>query len=197
MSEPLVVVGNGMAATRLVDELTRRSLGRYSIIVIGSEPRLSYNRVLLSSLLAGEIEEAALELKPSTWWGRHGVTTLYGQSVVSIDRERRMVALASGTSFSYSKLVLAIGSTPIKLRKPGMELPGVFTFRDLGDVQTLRETVRAGSRAAVIGGGLLGIEAACGLAKRGVKVTLLHLMDRLMERQLDARAGIEIKKKKI
>jgi nitrite reductase (NADH) large subunit len=194
MSEPLVIVGNGMAATRLVDELTRRSLGRYSVIVIGSEPRLSYNRVLLSSLLAGEIDETALELKPPAWWGRHGITTLYGQSVVSVDRDRRMVVLGNGLRFSYSKLVLAIGSTPIKLKTPGMDLPGVFTFRDLGDVQTMRATIHAGARAAVIGGGLLGIEAACGLAKQGVKVTLVHLMDRLMERQLDARAAALLKR---
>ncbi len=194
MSEALVIVGNGMAATRLVDELARKALGRYSIIVIGSEPRASYNRVLLSSLLAGEIDEAALDLKPRAWWGRHGITTLYGQTVVAIDRDRRMVALANGLRFSYSKLVLALGSTPIKLKKPGMDLPGVLGFRDLCDVQAMRATVHAGARAAVIGGGLLGIEAACGLAKRGVTVTLVHLMDRLMERQLDARAASLLKR---
>lgn len=194
MSEPLVIVGNGMAATRFVDELTRRSLGRYSIIVIGNEPRASYNRVLLSSLLAGEIDEADLELKPRAWWSRHGITTLYGQTVVSIDRRHRMVALGNGLQFSYSKLVLATGSTPIRLKKPGTDLPGVVTFRDLGDVRTMRATVHAGARAAVIGGGLLGIEAACGLAKHGVKVTLVHLVDRLMERQLDARGSALLKR---
>lgn len=194
MSEPLVVVGNGMAATRLVDELSRRSLGRYSIIVIGAEPRLSYNRVLLSSLLAGEIDETALELKPSAWWGRCGITTLYGATVASVDPARRMVVLGNGLRFAYSKLVLAIGSVPIKLKKPGMDLPGVFTFRDFGDVQAMRATIPAGARAAVIGGGLLGIEAACGLAKRGVKVTLVHLMDRLMERQLDRPAAALLKR---
>jgi nitrite reductase (NADH) large subunit len=134
MSEPLVVVGNGMAATRFVDELTQRALGRYSVIVIGAEPRLSYNRVLLSSLLAGDVGETALELKPRGWWNRHGVTTLDGQAVASIDRRGRVVALANGQRFTFSKLVLATGSLPIRLPKPGMDLRNVLTFRDLADV---------------------------------------------------------------
>ena len=190
MSEPLVVVGNGMAATRFVDELTQRALGRYSVIVIGAEPRLSYNRVLLSSLLAGDVGESAIELKPRGWWNRHGVTTLDGQAVASIDRRGRVVTLANGQRFTFSKLVLATGSLPIRLPKPGMDLRNVLTFRDLADVGAMRQ----GARAAVIGGGLLGIEAAYGLAKAGVKVALVHLMDRLMERQLDARAAALLKR---
>lgn len=193
MSEPLVIVGNGMAATRLVDELTRKALGRYSVIVIGSEPRASYNRVLLSSLLAGDVEDAALELKPRAWWSKRGVSMLYGQSVASIERRGRTVTLANGARFSFSKLVLATGSTPIKPTIPGMNLPGVFTFRDFADVEAMHAAMRGGARAAVIGGGLLGIEAAYGLAKSGVKVTLVHLMDRLMERQLDAHAAVLLK----
>jgi nitrite reductase (NADH) large subunit len=189
MSEPLVVVGNGMAATRFVDELMRRALGRYSVIVIGAEPRLSYNRVLLSSLLADEVDEAAIELKPRGWWTKHGVTALDGQSVAAIDRRARLVTLANGHYFTFSKLVLATGSLPIRLPKPGMNLQYVLTFRDLTDVGAMRALMRQGTRAAVIGGGPLGLEAAYGLAKAGVKVTLVHLMDRLMERQLDARAG--------
>ena len=194
MSEPLVVVGNGMAATRFVDELTQRALGRYSVIVIGAEPRLSYNRVLLSSLLAGDVGETALELKPRGWWNSHGVTTLVGQAVASIDRRGRVVALANGQRFTFSKLVLATGSLPIRLPKPGMDLRNVLTFRDLADVGAMRALMRQGARAAVIGGGLLGIEAAYGLAKAGVKVALVHLMDRLMERQLDNRAAALLKR---
>jgi nitrite reductase (NADH) large subunit len=185
MSEPLVVVGNGMAATRFVGELMQRALGRYSVIVIGAEPRLSYNRVLLSSLLAGDVGESAIELKPRGWWNRHGVTTLDGQAVAAIDRRARVVTLANGQYFTFSKLVLATGSRPIRLPKPGMKLQNVLTFRDLADVGAMRALMRPGARAAVIGGGLLGIEAAYGLAKAGVKVTLVHLMDRLMERQLE------------
>ena len=194
MSEPLVVVGNGMAATRFVDELMQRALGRYSVIVIGAEPRLSYNRVLLSSLLAGEVGESAIELKPRGWWNRHGVTTLDGQAVASIDRRGRVVTLANGQRFTFSKLVLATGSQPVRLPKPGMDLQNVLTFRDLADVGAMRALMRQGARAAVIGGGLLGIEAAYGLAKAGVKVALVHLMDRLMERQLDDRAAALLKR---
>ncbi len=194
MSEPLVVVGNGMAATRFVDELMQRALGRYSVIVIGAEPRLSYNRVLLSSLLAGDVGESAIELKPRGWWSRHGVTTLDGQAVAAIDRRGRVVTLANGQRFTFSKLVLATGSQPIRLPKPGMDLQNVLTFRDLADVGAMRALMRPGARAAVIGGGLLGIEAAHGLAKAGVKVALVHLMDRLMERQLDDRAAALLKR---
>jgi nitrite reductase (NADH) large subunit len=193
MSEPLVVVGNGMAATRFVDELMQRALGRYSVIVIGAKPRLSYNRVLLSSLLAGEVSEAAIELKPRGWWNGRGVTTLDGQAVTSIDRESRTVTLANGLRFAYSKLVLATGSQPIRLPKPGMDLQNVLTFRDLADVGAMHGLMRKGARAAVVGGGLLGLEAAHVLAKAGVKVTLVHLMDRLMERQLDRRAATLLK----
>ncbi|WOJ91031.1 FAD-dependent oxidoreductase [Methylocapsa polymorpha] len=194
MSEPLIVVGNGMAATRFVDELTQRALGKYSVIVIGGEPRASYNRVLLSSLLAGEVDEAALELKPRGWWSARGVTTLCGQTVESVDRGDRTVTLANGLRLAFSKLVLATGSLPIKLPKPGMNLEGVVTFRDLADVEAMRTATPPGARAAVIGGGLLGVEAAYGLAKAGVKVTLVHLMDRLMERQLDTHAAALLKR---
>src|SRR3984893_11683789 len=194
MSEPLVVVGNGMAATRFFDELMQRALGRYSVIVIGAEPRLSYNRVLLSSLLAGDVGESAIELKPRGWWNRHGVTTLDGHAVAAIDRRARVVTLATGQYFTFSKLVLATGSLPIRLPKPGMDLRNVLTFRDLADVGAMRALMRQGARATVIGGGLLGIEAAYGLAKAGVKVALVHLMDRLMERQLDDRAAALLKR---
>jgi nitrite reductase (NADH) large subunit len=194
MSEPLAVIGNGMAATRFVDELMQRALGRYSVIVIGAEPQLSYNRVLLSSLLANEVDEAAIELKPRRWWHRHGVTTLDGQTVAAIDRQARVVTLANGQYFSFSKLVLATGSRPVRLPKPGMKLQNVLTFRDLADVGAMRALMRKDASAVVIGGGLLGIEAAYGLAKAGVKVTLVHLMDRLMDRQLDPRAALLLKR---
>ena len=194
MSEPLVVVGNGMAATRFIDELMQRALGRYSVIVIGAEPRLSYNRILLSSLLAGDVGESAIELKPRGWWNRHGVTTLDGHTVAAIDRRARVVTLANGQYFTFSKLVLATGSRPIRLPKPGMKLQNVLTFRDLADVGAMRALMRPGARAAVIGGGLLGIEAAYGLAKARVKVALVHLMDGLMERQLDDRAAALLKR---
>ncbi len=194
MSEPLVIVGKGMAATRLVDELSTRALGRHAIIVIGAEPRPAYNRVLLSSVLAGEVDPADIELKPAAWWRARGVTTLYGGAVASIDRAAKSVTLESGLRVAYSKLVLATGSHPIRLPTPGMTLPGVLTFRDLRDTDAMLAAARRGGRAVVIGGGLLGIEAAHGLARAGMRVTLVHLMDRLMERQLDARAADLLKR---
>lgn len=185
MAEPLVIVGKGMAATRLVDELSQRALGRYSIAVIGAEPRLAYNRVLLSPLLAGEIGEPEIELKPAAWWRARGVSMLYGKPVTGIDRAAKTVALADGPTLPYAKLVLATGSRPLMPPVPGFELPGVATFRDVADVALFRAAAAAGARVVVIGGGLLGLEAAYGLARIGGRVTLLHLANRLMERQLD------------
>lgn len=188
MSEPLVIVGNGMAAARLVDELSRRALGRYAIAVVGEEPRLAYNRVLLSSVLAQEVSRSEIELKPAQWWRDRGVTLLYGRAATAIDPVFRRVRLSGGATLPFSRLVLATGSRPVRLRVPGMDLPGVMTFRDLADVGAI-ETAARHAKAVVIGGGLLGLEAAYGLAKAGTQVSIVHLMDRLMERQLDVRAS--------
>jgi nitrite reductase (NADH) large subunit len=190
MSEPLIVIGNGMAAARLVDELARRALGRYAVAVIGEEPRLAYNRVLLSALLADEVGFDDIELRPARWWRDRGVTLRYGVRATAVDAAARNVTLAGGTRLSFSKLVFATGSQPIKPDIPGMDLPGVLTFRDVDDVNAIAASKAAGTRVVVIGGGLLGLEAAYGLAKAGARVTLLHLMDRLMERQLDHRAAL-------
>ena len=189
MSEPLVVVGNGMAAVRFVDELAKVALGRYPVAVIGEEPRLAYNRVLLSSVLAGETESHDIELKPATWWRDRGVTLKYGCRVSEIDVGRRELKIANEESVAFSKLVLATGSTPLRLKVPGADLAGVYTFRDTRDVDLLLTLAAQRKRVVVIGGGLLGLEAAYGLAKAGAPVTLIHLMDRLMERQLDTPAA--------
>ncbi|RXG84189.1 NAD(P)/FAD-dependent oxidoreductase [Bradyrhizobium zhanjiangense] len=189
VSEPLVIVGNGMAAARLVDELAKTALGRYAVAVIGEEPRLAYNRVLLSSVLAGETGSHEIELRPADWWRHRGVTVRYGYRVTEIDVGRRELKIAGEESMEYSKLVLATGSTPLRLNVPGADLAGVHTFRDTRDVDLLLTLAAAKKRVVVIGGGLLGLEAAYGLAKAGAPVTLLHLMDRLMERQLDAPAA--------
>jgi nitrite reductase (NADH) large subunit len=189
MSEPLVIIGNGMAAARLVDELARCALGRYAIAVIGEEPRLAYNRVLLSSLLADEVAPADIELKPARWWRDRGVTLRYGSPATAVDVAARTVTLADGTALTFYKAVFATGSRPIRLGLPGIDLAGVMTFRDIGDVDALRERAGLGARVVVIGGGLLGLEAAHGLVKAGARVTLVHLMDRLMERQLDGAAA--------
>jgi nitrite reductase (NADH) large subunit len=189
MSEPLVIVGNGMAAARLVDELVKSSLGRYAIAVIGEEPRLAYNRVLLSSVLAGETASHDIELKPANWWRDRGVTLKYGCRATEIDVGRRELKIAGDESIEFSRLVLATGSSPLRLNVPGSDLAGVHTFRDSRDVDLLLALAARRKPVVVIGGGLLGLEAAYGLAKAGTPVTLLHLMDRLMERQLDAPAA--------
>ncbi len=189
MSEPLVIVGNGMAAARLVDELAKTALGRYAVAVIGDEPRLAYNRVLLSSVLAGETASHEIELRPADWWRHRGVTVRYGYRVTEIDTGRRELKIAGEESMEYSKLVLATGSTPLRLNVSGADLAGVHTFRDTRDVDLLLTLAAAKKRVVVVGGGLLGLEAAYGLAKAGAPVTLLHLMDRLMERQLDLPAA--------
>jgi len=189
LSEPLVIVGNGMAAARLVDELVETSLGRYAIAVIGEEPRLAYNRVLLSSVLAGETGSHEIELKPAAWWRDRGVTLKYGCRATEIDVGRRELKIEGDESIEFSRLVLATGSSPLRLNVSGSELAGVHTFRDSRDVDLLLTLAARRKPVVVIGGGLLGLEAAYGLAKAGTPVTLLHLMDRLMERQLDAPAA--------
>jgi len=189
VSEPLVIVGNGMAAVRLVDELVTTALGRYAIAVIGEEPRLAYNRVLLSSVLAGETASHDIELKPAAWWRDRGVTLKYGCRATEIDVGRRELKIEGDESIEFSRLVLATGSSPLRLNVPGAELNGVHTFRDSRDVDLLLSLAARKKPVVVIGGGLLGLEAAYGLAKAGTPVTLLHLMDRLMERQLDAPAA--------
>jgi nitrite reductase (NADH) large subunit len=189
VSEPLVIVGNGMAAARLVDELAKSALGRHAIAVIGDEPRLAYNRVLLSSVLAGETASHDIELRPASWWRDRGVTLKYGCAATEIDVGRRELKIAGEESVAFSKLVLATGSAPLRLNVPGADLAGVHTFRDSRDVDLLLTLAAQRKRVVVVGGGLLGLEAAYGLAKAGAPVTLIHLMDRLMERQLDAPAA--------
>jgi nitrite reductase (NADH) large subunit len=189
VSEPLVIVGNGMAAARLVEELAKMALGRYAIAVIGDEPRLAYNRVLLSSVLAGETASEDIELRPLSWWRDRGVTLKYGCIATEIDVGRRELKIAGEESLAFSRLVLATGSAPLRLNVPGANLAGVHTFRDSRDVDLLLTLAAQKKRVVVVGGGLLGLEAAYGLAKAGAAVTLIHLMDRLMERQLDAPAA--------
>ncbi|WP_279605032.1 NAD(P)/FAD-dependent oxidoreductase [Methylobacterium sp. J-070] len=187
--ERLVVVGNGMASLRFLERLTEGSPGRFDVTCVGAEPRAAYNRVLLSSLLGGEVDEAACEFRGLDWYEAHGIRLITGAPATQIDRENNLVVVGETHVLPYDKLVLAVGSVPIRLPKPGMDLPGVITFRDLADVAAIRRAAVQHARAIVIGGGLLGLEAAVGLARLGVDTTLLHVMDRLMERQLDHHAA--------
>lgn len=194
MRERLLIIGNGMAGVRLCEELARRCPGRHQVTICGAEPVVGYNRVLLSSHLAGESGAADLGLRSPDWYADQGFTLRTRAEVAAVDLARREAHLADGNVEPFDQLVFATGSQPIRLQKPGMDLPGVIAFRDLDDVARMREFGARKSDVVVIGGGLLGIEAAHGLARCGAKVTLVHLMDRLMERQLDAAAAALLRK---
>jgi len=193
----LVVIGNGMAGMKVVEELLERAPGIYDITVIGAEPHGNYNRVLLSPVLAGEKQFDDIVLHPLDWYLDKGVALHTSDPVVNIDRVRRVVRARSGREHVYDRLLIATGSKPIVLPIPGNDLEGVVTFRDLQDVNSML-AIAQGHRpandkshrnAVVIGGGLLGLEAANGLARQGMKVTVVHLCDSLMERQLDRPAA--------
>lgn len=192
--ERLVLVGAGMAGLRLLEEMKAQCPGRYNVTVVGAEPEPAYNRVLLSSLLAGEANDEDLALKDRAWYGANGFRLLTGADARSIDRAAKRVTLRDGRVLAYDKLVLATGSEAILLPLPGAHLAQVLTFRDHCDAMKLRALGGPGKRAAVIGGGLLGLEAAYGLVKLGCAVTVVHLMDKLMERQLDAAAAATLKR---
>jgi nitrite reductase [NAD(P)H] large subunit len=187
--ERLIVVGNGMVGLRFVEELLARAKDRYRISIVGGEAEAAYNRVLLSSLLAGEVSAADVRFRDRAWYADSGVDLILGRRVAAIDVDAGSVSLDDGHVLAYDHLVLATGSQPIRLPIPGIMLPGVLTLRELADVEAIRAAAWNGRRATVIGGGLLGIEAAYGLVRAGLDVTLVHVMDRLMERQLDPRAG--------
>jgi nitrite reductase (NADH) large subunit len=181
----LVVIGNGMAGMKVVEELLGISGQPYDITVFGAEPVPNYNRILLSPMLAGEKRFDDIVLNSIEWYRDNGVTVHLGDPAVAIDRIRRRVRSQSGIEADYDRLLLATGSNPIVLPVPGNDLPGVVTFRDLHDVNTMLEAARTHHKAVVIGGGLLGLEAANALLKQGMQVTVVHLLETLMERQLD------------
>ena len=194
MKPSLVVVGNGMAAGRAVEELIEQAPGRYDITIVGAEPRVNYDRILLSPVLSGEKRYEEIVIHDEAWYARHGVRLIRGRAVVGVDRAARTIAMDDGATLAYDRLLIATGSTPIIVPVPGADLPGVIGFRDLDDVATMAEAAARGGRAVVIGGGLLGLEAAAGLRARGMDVTVLHLMPTLMERQLDGSAGYLLQK---
>lgn len=190
----LVVIGNGMAGMRTVEELLKLAPELYDITVFGAEPHGNYNRILLSPLLAGDKSMDDIMLNPREWYIDNGITLHAGDPVTSIDRQRRIVRSQSGVELRYDRLLLATGSKPFIIPVPGHQLPGVITFRDVQDVETMLAAARNHRHAVVIGGGLLGLEAANGLLRQGMDVTVVHVMDSLMERQLDKSAAILLKK---
>src|ERR1700730_11883900 len=185
----LVVVGNGMAAVRAIEELRGLAPQAYDITVFGAEPHGSYNRVLLSPLLSGEKRIEDIVTHPPEWYAEHGITLHREDPVTCIDRVRRCVRSREGIEASYDRLLIATGSLPILLPVPGSGLPGVITFRALQDVDTMLAATQSRRRAVVIGGGLLGLEDASGVLQRGLHVTVVHLHPHLMEQQLDAQAA--------
>lgn len=192
--ERIVVVGAGMAALKFLEELGAACPGAYDVTVLGAERDAAYNRVLLSSLLACEADDQDLALKDRDWYGRCGYRLFTEAEVAKIDLPSRRVFLKDGRWASYDRLVLATGSEPIRPPLRGASLPEALTFRDREDVAKLARLAGPGRRAVVIGGGLLGLEAAYGLAKLGTEVTVVHLKDRVMDRQLDARAAATLKR---
>ncbi|WP_255423758.1 nitrite reductase large subunit NirB [Xanthomonas sp. GW] len=178
-----------MAGIRTVEELLKLMPGMYDITVFGAEPHPNYNRILLSPVLAGEQRFDEIVLNPLAWYAEHGIRLHVGKEVTRIDRIKRKVIAADGTEAPYDRLLLATGSLPIVLPVPGKELKGVIGYRDMHDTQTMIDTATRKRHAVVIGGGLLGLEAANGLKQRGMKVTVVHLADWLLERQLDPVAG--------
>jgi nitrite reductase (NADH) large subunit len=193
MKPALVVVGNGMAGMRTVEELLKLAPDAYDITVFGAEPHGNYNRILLSPVLAGEKSVGEIMLHTREWYRDNGIKLHAGDPVLRIDRRRRVVHAQSGLAVRYDRLLLATGSKPFIVPVPGHDLPGVIGFRDLHDVDTMLAAARPGARAVVIGGGLLGLEAANGLQRRGMEVNVVHVTDSLMNQQLDAQASSLLK----
>jgi nitrite reductase (NADH) large subunit len=181
----LVVIGNGMAGVRTIEELLKIAPDLYDITVFGAEPHPNYNRIMLSPVLAGEQTLDDIILNPVGWYAERGITLHMGKAVTAVDRRQRVVTAADGTQASYDRLLLATGSQPFVLPVPGHTLQGVITYRDIADTNAMIEAARTHRHAVVIGGGLLGLEAANGLNARGMSVTVVHLADWLLERQLD------------
>ncbi|HXG79313.1 MAG TPA: nitrite reductase large subunit NirB [Methyloceanibacter sp.] len=194
MSEKLVIVGNGMAPGRMLEHLLESAPGRYQVTIFNAEPRVNYDRIMLSPVLSGEKDYEEIIIHGDGWYIRNGITLYKGHKVVAVDREAKTVTSDHGVTESYDKLVIATGSVPVVLPVPGNNLAGVLTYRDLDDVNAMLLAAQSRAKAVVIGGGLLGLEAAAGLKARGMEVTVLHLMPTLMERQLDPAAGYLLQK---
>lgn len=194
MIERLVIIGNGMAPGRMLEHLLEAAPDRYQITIFNAEPRVNYDRIMLSPVLSGEKEFEEIVIHGDGWYVKHGIMLYKGHKVVAIDREARTVTSDKGVTEPYDKLVIATGSVPFIIPVPGADLPGVLSYRDLDDVNAMLLAAQSRAKAVVIGGGLLGLEAAAGLKERGMDVTVLHVMPTLMERQLDPAAGYLLQK---
>ena len=189
MTQKLVIIGNGMAPGRMLEYLFEKDSQAYDVTIFNAEPRVNYNRLMLSPVLSGEKTYDDIITHDDNWYVDNGVTLHKGAKVSSIDRKLKTVTSETGITVAYDKLVIATGSDPFIIPLPGHDLEGVLTYRDLDDVEAMLQVAKGGGKAVVIGGGLLGLEAAAGLKLQGMDVTVLHLMPTLMERQLDQAAG--------
>jgi len=190
----LVMVGNGMAGVRTLEELIKLAPDVYDITVFGAEPYANYNRILLSPVLAGEQTIQDIMLNDVDWYEENNITLHLGKKIATIDRARRQVIAEDGTTAQYDRLLLATGSDPFVLPVPGKDLEGVISYRDIQDTNAMIEAAARHKQAIVIGGGLLGLEAANGLKLRGMDVSVVHISGTLMERQLDSVAGKMLQK---
>ncbi|MEL7514840.1 MAG: nitrite reductase large subunit NirB [Pseudomonadota bacterium] len=193
MTEKLVIIGAGMASGRVIEHLVEADPAAFDITLFNAEPRGNYNRIMLSPVLSGEKTYDDIVTHDDDWYAAQGVTCRFGEHVVRIDPEAKVIEGQNGP-VHYDKLVVATGSAPFIIPVPGKDLAGVITYRDLDDTNAMIDAASHGGRAVVIGGGLLGLEAAAGLAERGMDVTVVHLMGHLMERQLDEAAGYLLRK---
>lgn len=185
----LVLIGNGLAGMRCLEDLLDMAPDRYEVTVIGEEPWGNYNRIMLSPVLSGEKTIEDIMLHAHAWYSDKGIKFIADDPVIKIDRTRKTVHTEKGETVNYDRLIIATGSKPFIPPVQGVDLKGVISFRDIYDVNTMIKYCETKKNAVVIGGGLLGLEAAYGLKQRGMNVTVLHLMDRIMERQLDGRAS--------
>jgi nitrite reductase (NADH) large subunit len=194
MTQRLVIIGNGMAPGRMLEHLFEQAPGAYEVTIFNAEPRVNYDRIMLSPVLSGEKTYEDIIIHGDAWYEGHGVTLYRGDRIVEIDRAKRTVTSQKGVVADYDRLIIATGSNPFIIPVPGKDLKGVVAYRDLDDVDAMLAAAEAGGDAIVIGGGLLGLEAAAGLKARGMNVTVLHVMPSLMERQLDPAAGYLLQK---
>ena len=192
MKQKLVIIGAGMASGRVIEHLAETAPDAYEITLFNAEPRGNYNRIMLSPVLSGEKTYEEIVTHDAAFYEAAGVTCRFGEKVSGIDRDAKVVHGENGP-VSYDKLVIGTGSVPFMIPLPGHDLDGVIAYRDLEDTHRMMG-MGAGKRVVVIGGGLLGLEAAAGMAARGAEVTVVHIMGHLMERQLDEAAGYLLKK---
>lgn len=191
--QKLVMIGNGMAGIRTIEEILERANDLYDIKVIGKEPYPNYNRIMLSNILQNKMTVEETIMNPYEWYEEHGIELITNDPVIEVDRANQSVTTANGIEVSYDKLIFATGSKAFVIPVPGSTLPSVIGWRTIDDTEQMMNIAKTKKKAIVIGGGLLGLECARGLLDQGMEVTVLHLAEWLMEMRLDRKAGNMLK----